>query len=434
MGVKQFNVANLGSVGLLDPEQMGYQDSVEIIKDESFKIQKSFVKIGWYLKHIRDNQLYVEDGYANIYECAADQFGYSQSSVSRFINICEKFSKNQNSPELDTRYAGFDKSQMIEMLPLNPDELEKVTPDMTVSQIREIKADRKAKSSESHPEEVNVPGQTSIEKDFSEYMPSSTASNSTDSRSEEYAMSHNEIENPDQPEDASADSEKLHDESWLVEQYVKTMPHEAAKLFEVCRKEQSNTDRAKAIQKLIAPEGFHSTSCSEYDFSFYGFAKGVYFKIGCNSLHLTYAQLAKELTKYAISHDKVDGKKKLDVSESPSMKSDDSIKQPALPNLKNNEQRKEWLANYKVWGLWYTDDHIDVNYYKFDFPDGSRLVVAEYPQRYNYWNGQKWDECFYHLLEKSKKCYHGTYDEKYRHSTDSETYLVEFLKNLQKKG
>lgn len=176
MSVKQFDVMNLGKAGLIDPEQMGYKDSLEIIKDESFRIQKSFVKIGWYLKHIRDNELYKEDGYTNIYECAADQLGYSQSTASRFINICEKFSKNHNSPEIDTKYAGFDKSQMIEMLPMEPELLEKVTPDMTVKQIRDIKSSKKTKEDTSmnldeDDEDDNIPGQTSIEADFPEYMP-----------------------------------------------------------------------------------------------------------------------------------------------------------------------------------------------------------------------------------------------------------------------
>ena len=206
MGVRPFDVTNLGSVGLLDPEQMGYRDSVDIIKDESFKIQKSFVKIGWYLKHIRDGKLYTEDGYANIYECAADLFGYSQSTVSRFINICEKFSKDNNSPELDTRYAGFDKSQMIEMLPLNPDELEKVTPDMTVAEIRTIKSGREPKESKAQPEEDNIPGQTSIASDFPEYMPSSGTSKSADDENEKYVTPHNEVNDTYEPEGVSEDT------------------------------------------------------------------------------------------------------------------------------------------------------------------------------------------------------------------------------------
>lgn len=109
--------------------------------------------------------------------------------------------------------------------------------------------------------------------------------------------------------------------------------------------------------------------------------------------------------------------------------------QPELPRLKNNDQRKEWLRNYKDWGLWYTDRNIDVNYYKYDFADGSRLVVAEYLDRINAWNGrEKEDEHYFHLLEKNKKSYAigKPYDKQYMNSTDSETYLVEFLKNLQK--
>ena len=109
--------------------------------------------------------------------------------------------------------------------------------------------------------------------------------------------------------------------------------------------------------------------------------------------------------------------------------------QPELPKFKNNDQRKEWLRNYKDWGLWYTDRNIDVNYYKYDFADGSRLVVAEYLDRINAWNGrEKEDEHYFHLLEKNKKPYAigKPYDKQYMNATDSETYLVEFLKNLQK--
>ena len=109
--------------------------------------------------------------------------------------------------------------------------------------------------------------------------------------------------------------------------------------------------------------------------------------------------------------------------------------QPELPVLKNNDQRKEWLEDYKAWGIWYRDENIDVNYYKYDFPDGSRLVVEEYPQRRMYWKAEELaDEHYYHLIEKNKKFYGSkkTFEGKYENSTDSETRLVEFLKNLQK--
>lgn len=188
MGIKGFSVMDLGKAGLIKPEQLGYKDSLDIIKDESFRIQKSFIKIGWYLKHIRDNELYKEEGYANICECAADQLGYSQSTVSRLINICEKFSKNHNSPEIDVKYQGFDKSQMIEMLSIEPELLERITPDMTVKQIRDMKLENKTANLEEP--EKDIPGQTSIEKDFPEYMPEKGKQEETEP--DFYATSHKE--------------------------------------------------------------------------------------------------------------------------------------------------------------------------------------------------------------------------------------------------
>lgn len=144
---------------------------------------------------------------------------------------------------------------------------------------------------------------------------------------------------------------------------------------------------------------------------------------GSNDIRIrTYKVLIAALAGYI--HD-------LDMIMNPSEESE----QPELPKFKNNDQRKEWLRNYKDWGLWYCDDHIDVNYYKYDFADGSRLVVAEYLDRINAWNGrEKEDEHYFHLLEKNKKSYAigKPYDKQYMNSTDSETYLVEFLKNLQK--
>lgn len=117
------------------------------------------------------------------------------------------------------------------------------------------------------------------------------------------------------------------------------------------------------------------------------------------------------------------------------METEEETIQPELPRLKNNEERKEWLENYQDWGLWYRDERLDVNYYKYDFEDGSRLVVAEYPKREGYWNEEPRDEHFFHFLKKNKKKYASldeVYDEKFRNETDSITSLVEFLKEIQK--
>ena len=43
------------------------------------------------------------------------------------------------------------------------------------------------------------------------------------------------------------------------------------------------------------------------------------------------------------------------------------VERQKLPIMKNNDQRKEWLRNYKPWGIWYRDEHIGSTFYKYDF-------------------------------------------------------------------
>lgn len=112
--------------------------------------------------------------------------------------------------------------------------------------------------------------------------------------------------------------------------------------------------------------------------------------------------------------------------------------QPPLPEMKNNDQRKEWLRNYKSWGLWYTDHHTGVRYYKYDFQNGARLITEEYdpePQKSSWWVPTELH--YMHLVggpepASKDKIPKWTYNEKYSRFPNSETELVEFLKEVQK--
>ena len=113
--------------------------------------------------------------------------------------------------------------------------------------------------------------------------------------------------------------------------------------------------------------------------------------------------------------------------------------QPGLPIMKNNDQRKEWLRNYKSWGLWYTDNHTGVKYYKCDFENGARLIVEEYekePLPENSWYVPE-EPYYMHLIGGPEPDRKGgipkwTYHSKYNKYPNSETELVEFLKEIQK--
>lgn len=561
-------------------QTMEYDALDREIKRTMHRSAKNIVQLGFMLRQMLEKRKWAY-AYSSFDEYLREELHLDYSMATRFININRKYSVSGNSMDIAERYEGYSQGLLIEMLNMPQELEEKVSPDMTVKQVREIK--RQAKTEREAP----VPSQTKETVIDGEYR---------------------EIE--------EAEEGGTHDESWFVEQYVRIMPSEAAELFEICRKERNNSDRAKAIQKHIAPYGCHGTNCSEYSFTFHGFAGGMDFQIGGEKMNLKYGRFVVELMKLlekevATSQPEEKGRQEerlspyglpktvypegsllttvgcghkhdcfscsqdcairqedrhcveaplgnpfpcttmhvlgnirseiggqcqfinLDISEhtagsnepdpcckrcnnascgyrceksrklqkaetegpneenegenvpegripvlkylleqrksslnfylksgclsEAAIRRDKSIVetlsdvvcdleaaetapaveeviQPELPVLKNNDQRKRWLAEYKAWGIWYRDENIDVNYYKYDFSDGSRLVVAEYPQRHSYYSSEYEDEHCYHLLEKNKKGYKKPYDEKYRQQTDSETYLVEFLKNLQKKG
>lgn len=140
------NETDVAEMDVIGTEVVNYQDSIEIIRKELDNIKQSFLTIGWYLKYIKDRELYRNDGYVNINDFAKDKFNMSQSNVSRYINLCERFSAGNGSPKLNEKYKGFDYSQLTEMLPMKPEDQEKVTPDMTVKQIREMKRQEKEKN------------------------------------------------------------------------------------------------------------------------------------------------------------------------------------------------------------------------------------------------------------------------------------------------
>ncbi len=121
------------------------------------------------------------------------------------------------------------------------------------------------------------------------------------------------------------------------------------------------------------------------------------------------------------------------------VKSMEEPEQPPLPEMKNNDQRKEWLRNHKSWGLWYTDPHTEARYYKYDFNNGARLIAEEYDPELK--NDNSWwvptESCYLHLVggpepERAGGVPKWTYHPKYNKFPNSETELVEFLKEIQK--
>ena len=109
------------------------------IEDDLRSLSEGFVRVGYKLRQIRDQELYKNDGYETIAEWARAEYGLNASTVSRFIAINQKYSVDGNSDRLRPEFGKLGQSKLAEMLTLPDSDLQMVEPAMSREGIRELK-------------------------------------------------------------------------------------------------------------------------------------------------------------------------------------------------------------------------------------------------------------------------------------------------------
>ncbi|MGE9943167.1 DNA-directed RNA polymerase subunit alpha C-terminal domain-containing protein [Bariatricus sp. SGI.161] len=518
-------------------------EATSIIKNEMESMFDGFIAIGFYLKKIRDDRLYLQKGYSSIFDYSDQAFKLTRFQTTRFMEVNDVYSIGGYSPEIDDKWKGYGSSKLVEMMAL-PEEIREMVPQQaTVREIRDAKkVVRETKDKYSpqmnlcdaaqEPDEnwmkllAKMLGKdrsifmtmiewersdigndrTGIEKEVqtlvnpsgfqvlrfetaniwmtencirvNPYKVNGEVPNSVEYTYIDLAMAFEEIYYPNYP-DISEAAQKIYERVYgealwqaeendmcdvaqdeAIEEKHGTAIDElnlSVRTYNVLKR--AGVETIEELQSmsdvdLAMIRNFSRRCMDEVHSKLEEYARNNAEKTACDVAHESeeqipgqmnvedYPEILPEQSDNDINNDEdnvVDAEYR-EVIEENTVDTDEPEKikpaQPDLPVLKNNDQRKEWLKDYKSWGLWYRDENIDVNYYKYDFSDGSRLIVDEYPQRRMYWNYKEFtDEHYYHLLEKNRKYYGSdkTFEHQYVHSTESETYLVEFLKNLQKK-
>ena len=467
--------------------ELALNDLTSEIKRTMRRSAKDAVQLGYMLRRVLDERLYV-DGYGDFDSYLEQELQMDYTMASRFIGINKKYSLMGKSMEIAEKYEQYSQGLLIEMLNMTPEQESKVTPDMTVKQARDIKKlDRTPKPAPQVPEKKEV----IIDGEFRELKePEKVATSQPQEKVSPYGYTKSEY--PPGSLIATEGCGRKHDcfacaqdcvirqkERYCVEApmgnpFSCTTMNVLENLKNEFGKECQFVNQGLAYVR--SGDGAAVPCCKKCQVSDCGYRcrRAVNGAIKTPDAQTEKEQLPfqeekqdNDLSRLKRLLDekkreleecvKVDAVERLpegylyekktivgalasmlceleDLQEKEPETEPDPQIQPELPVLKNNDQRKEWLSKYKDWGVWYRDEHIDVNYYKYDFADGSRLVVSEFPHRRNHWNKEYSDQVYYHLLEKNYKGYNGRYDKQYVHSTDSETYLVEFLKDLQKGG
>ena len=99
-------------------------------------------------------------------------------------------------------------------------------------------------------------------------------------------------------------------------------------------------------------------------------------------------------------------------------------KQELVQLWMNGDKRKEFAKNYKAWGIWLTVPELGQTYYRYDLPDGGRILAMEY-QRINPYpasgEGELQTITIYYLWD-------GEY---FSPSSASEYFITDRLKNLK---
>lgn len=252
-------------------------------------------------------------------------------------------------------------------------------------------------------------------------------------------------------------------------------PKEFTCMMRAIRPAKNNHESAVMAQKVLAPCGFSSLSGNGVmNYEFRGMSAGAKFECKGRTLNTSYRYLVEQarfmydpfspefddpeeqsaagipderqqddFTEDTKNEERIVELNKMsdssdDITEMTPADNPETSIQPPLPVMKNNDQRKEWLRNYKEWGLWYTDEHIGARYYKYDFENGTRLIVEEYdpePAHNSPWIPN--EPYYMHLVggpepERNNGIPKWTYHSKYNKYPNSETELVEFLKGVQK--
>lgn len=512
-------------------DNLSFDDVCDIIIEKQLNMAANYVAIGFFLRKAKEQELYLAGGYENIHDMALDKFGMARQTTDHAMKINKKFSKNGNSPMLEEKYCEYGKSQLQEMLYLSDEQLENVNPDMTVKEIRKVKAaSREPKTELSEPDDRQCKYLQAfalyfieckhewMKRDFYNRVADVNKSPEqikamlgTNSRTWYFRVNdkvasinlfdkyiqlldgeHNCLGNYDwfylareiqamwnvwaikkaqeQREaecltssinDTDEEQEPIQETSVVIEmedwrkccdkgQCPPDVSHcerqewgsrpeqqvagrkECESCWKAWKKQQD------IIRTIDGKEVDGAERSPEEEYTVKYFLEEQKEKLD----RLLATIMDKELS---AADKKYLERQKIIVGALASMVTDLEMEEGmedlphGLPILKNNEQRKEWLRDYKSWGVWYTDKHIAVRYYRYIFENGAQLIAEVYERRLLHHSEELFESVYYHLIggPKPPTGQHGetrwTYHEKYSRFPNSETELIEFLKEAQKR-
>lgn len=379
------------------------QEHVTAVKALFNDTKYNFVAIGYHLRKVDDDRLYRETGHDDIWEFAAAQFGLSKSSTSRFMGINRRFSEGGYSEKLAEAYKEFSVSQLQEMVPLTDEQISMIDSTSTVREIRDMKPKKSAKPEQEgvamSQQEVQTIDEAECkdcdlyrDPDFGEtkkpipaagqeemqerQMPLEDSSGFV-SAGENVAMSQQEnpaaeeieiatgtVEEPETIEKTGYDPEQFNDMD------IKYFMDKAMRNLLLAREENIISEIRKRlaieVEAYRALLGKRNDNGADEIGKLMQYAAQYYENGDYDNADFYLYQSRKVLNE---QHE---------ISESP-VKPEirKMVKYPALPDMKNNNMRGEFIDNFESWPLWIECEELGERIYRLDIEEGIAIAVRE---------------------------------------------------------
>ena len=319
---------------------------------------RNYVAIGYWLRRIRDGKLYEEEGYQNFEQYVQKKYGKDKGWASKCIKVNQQLSKDGDSPLLDSRYRDYSTYQLVELAYMTEAQREQATPDQTVKQLQEIRKPKEIpyydiegqqEMVKDYPEvipvvmsqlfpEEEIPKQEEQEPpvveqaEVSQYFETkqepvpgeprkcitgkskygfcvccgkdgvqccAACVESCNIRCGWLEEQTEKTPAADEPENAAEKQQEEPQDSMTIRGFIKhwkeTCPDDFNLTLRAMRAGKDAGEKAKSIQRALAPYGFHCVSCSGYSFEFHSFSGGMDWMVDGRKIHLKYGRLANEL-------------------------------------------------------------------------------------------------------------------------------------------
>lgn len=119
-------------------------NQVEHIFSLGKRVVRSFVEIGLLLTKIENLKTYLHicrksEDYPDIFVFANKVFGFSRSTTYGLMNVAKRFGSPLQNVGLKPEFKDYSYSKLLELLPVPDYQLSRYSPEMTVSEIRELR-------------------------------------------------------------------------------------------------------------------------------------------------------------------------------------------------------------------------------------------------------------------------------------------------------